>query len=87
MASKATILQDTEGAILIAVDHLDTDSFRRSVDLAAAKARRRTANCNTVTHMGGRYAYTGYGRACRSLIAYARSFEAADQLIARHLEV
>lgn len=84
MASKATILQDTPGAIVIQVDHLDTDSFHRSVDAAATRARRRSVHRNTVTHVGGCYAFTGYGRKCTSIIAFATSFEAADALIAQH---
>lgn len=84
MASKATILQDTAGAVVIQVDHLDTDSFSRSVDRAATRARKQAVHRNTVTHVGGCYAFTGYGRACRSIIAFATSFDAADALIAQY---
>lgn len=81
MASKGMIIQDTFGSVVVKVDHLDTDSFSRSVDRAASLALQQAVNRRTVTHMKGDYAYTSTGRKCVSLIAYARSFNAAEELL------
>ena len=85
MASKATILQDTFGAVVVRVDHLDTDSFSRSVDPTATRARKRAVNARTVSHVKGAYAYDSHGRQCVSVIAFARSFAEAEELVAQHM--
>ena len=87
MASTATIIRDEPGAILVRIVHLDTDSFSRSVDRAANKARRGSRNARTATHVKGEYAYTDgeKPRECVSLVAYSTSFGRARQVIDAHL--
>lgn len=84
MASKATILQDTPGAVVVRVDHLDTDSFSRSVDPTATRALKRATNYYTVSRVTGSYAYDTNGRKCVSIIAFARSYAAAEELVIKH---
>ena len=81
MASKATVLYDAPGAIVVRVDHRDTDSFSRSVDRAANKAWKSARHARTVTHVKGEYACFSEERACVSVVAYATSFDNALALI------
>lgn len=81
MASKSTIVRDTVGEIVVRVDHLDTDSFSRSVDRAATRALHRANSRYTVSHTVGSYAFTGLNRKCVSMIAYARSFDECERLL------
>ena len=87
MASKATVLRDTPGKILVRIVHLDTDSFSRSVDRAANKAWKGTRNACTVSHVKGEYAYayTDNPRECVSVVAYSTSFDRASEAIRAHL--
>jgi hypothetical protein len=80
MASTATVLWDAPGAIVVRVDHLDTDSFTRSVDRAANKERRASRFANTATYVKGMYAVRSEGRACVSVVAYGTSFDKAQAL-------
>lgn len=87
MASKATVVRDVPGEILVRVVHLDTDSFSRSVDRAANRAWKRTRNARTATHTTGDYAYVGTGtpRECVSIVAYSTSFGRAREAISTYL--
>ena len=80
MASTASVLWDAPGAIVVRVDHLDTDSFTRSVDRAANRAWKSSRHARTVTHVKGMYACNSEGRRCVSVVAYATSFDKAQAL-------
>jgi hypothetical protein len=84
MASKATVVKVTDSVMVVRVDHLDTDSFSRSVDRAAEKARKATRAAWGFNRTSGSY---GNGpedgtRKCWSVVtfAYTRADAAAAVL-------
>lgn len=83
MASKAHILIDAPGMIIVRVDHLDGDSFSRSVCRAADKARKQAYYARSTTHV--KYAFAVRRdpsvHACVSLAVYGTSFEKAQALL------
>lgn len=83
MSSTATVLVDEPGAVVVRVDHLDTDSFSRSVNRAANRAWRGSAHARTATYTSGLYGLdneSGNPRACHSIVAYGKSFDHARLL-------
>jgi hypothetical protein len=84
MASTARVLFDAPGMIVVRVDHLDTDSFSRSVNRAANKAWKHTRNANTALYTTGRYGmndHTEDYRQCASLVVYGTSHPNARVLL------
>jgi hypothetical protein len=84
MASTARVLLDAPGMIVVRVDHLDSDSFSRSVNRAANKAWRNSRHARTATYTTGRYGmndHTEDYRQCASVVVYATSHGKARDLL------
>lgn len=77
MASTARVLFDAPGMVVVRVDHLDTDSFSRSVDRAANKAWKYSRHARTALYVKGLYACRSEARDCVSVVAYGTSFDHA----------
>ena len=86
MASKAVAVDYAEnGTILVTVEHLDTDSFARSVDRAARAAWRKHPRVQQLAtnHVAANYAMITEGRKCWSLVAFAPDFQTAYREVGR----
>lgn len=78
MASKATVIRSEPGLIVVEVAHRASDSYSRSVNVAANKAwraARREAGERWTWHAAHRYGWN------TSLVVYAESSEAAAAVL------
>ena len=83
MASKVISVSMPADVLIVEVQHLDSDSFSRSVDRAANAVWRRqpVAVRQGTRYVRVAYAHTSVGRTCVSTIAYGPSFEAASDCL------
>ena len=89
MASKVVGFSVGYGFIVVNVEHLDTDSFSRSVDRAANKHRKSygAAIANANRYVKGEYAHTRVGhRKYLSTIVFSDSFEHAQRVLDGEVE-
>lgn len=87
MASRVISRKFLATGYVVRVEHLDTDSFSRSVDRAASRAWRTDGV--QFQHVTGSYAHGHVGtdprtgrEVCVSTIVYAHSFTEAEEILA-----
>ncbi len=86
MASKAVAVEYLDnGTIVVRVEHLDTDSFSRSVDRAAQAAWKKQplARRAAALHTGGNYGLHLEGRRCYSLVGFGPDFATVYRAVGR----